>query len=145
MKIISVDGVLHAVAETVEDAKIIVVLPELMAGCRPDVFVVPSVKVGERKQKKHKKHNHKKVCDRCGKVCKGKMGLGVHMAMAHGVKGIKKTRLEGLKKGPFSCDIQGCTRVFENKLGLGVHKSTIHGVRGPVYEYSRKRYLASRG
>lgn len=44
---------------------------------------VKSTEVGvvERKQhRKHKLHTFKKACVVCGKICNGKIGLGVHMA-----------------------------------------------------------------
>lgn len=33
-----------------------------------------------RKHRKHKRHLHEKICDRCGKSCKGLQGLGTHKA-----------------------------------------------------------------
>lgn len=41
--------------------------------------------MGKGKHKKHRKHNFKKVCEVCGKVCRGKKGLGIHMAKRHKV------------------------------------------------------------
>lgn len=50
---------------------------------------VPEIVKESTTEKKRKKYQVKKVCDRCGKVYKGAMGLGVHMSSAHGVKAKK--------------------------------------------------------
>lgn len=34
-------------------------------------------------RKVHKKHNFKKACDVCGRVCRGNIGLGIHKAKKH--------------------------------------------------------------
>lgn len=36
---------------------------------------------------KHKKHQHKKTCDECGRICRGAVGLGIHRATKHGYVG----------------------------------------------------------
>lgn len=48
--------------------------------------------IGEKKDKivhrKHKKHNFTKVCDVCGRSCKGLRGLMVHKALSHRKKAL---------------------------------------------------------
>ena len=41
--------------------------------------------VKEKRVKPHKKHQFKKSCDVCGKMCKGIQGVGIHKATVHGV------------------------------------------------------------
>jgi hypothetical protein len=47
--------------------------------------------------RKHKKHQHKKSCPDCGKVCKGTIGVGIHRATVHGYVG--RVKAEYLKAG----------------------------------------------
>ena len=39
--------------------------------------------VTPKKTRKHKKHQHKKTCDVCGRICLGGVGLGIHKRKAH--------------------------------------------------------------
>ena len=49
---------------------------ELLATIKTKEQIVGEVK----KRKKHKKHAFTKICPKCGRECKGLMGLGIHMS-----------------------------------------------------------------
>lgn len=49
-----------------------------------DIETLQSLK--GRKHKEHKKHQFPKRCELCDKVCKGNVGLGIHMAKCKKLK-----------------------------------------------------------
>ena len=61
MKIIFKDGSVCAIAQSLED------ITTLTSLARTPI-------------RKHKRHQHTKVCDLCGRKCKGLNGLGIHKA-----------------------------------------------------------------
>ena len=65
MKVSLIDGRTVATAETIADVKTLMSLVS---------------EGGVRAYRKHKKHNHKKVCYKCGRAYKGKQGLAKHQS-----------------------------------------------------------------
>lgn len=70
-------------AENIEENKILVSLNDL-----PEKTIKGSK---EELHKKRKKHQHFKACMICGKVVKGRIGLGIHMSVVHDVKPVTTT------------------------------------------------------
>ncbi len=48
-----------------------------------DIKTLLSLEGTTRTHRKHKKHNFKKACYKCGKEFKGKAGLAIHMVKSH--------------------------------------------------------------
>lgn len=68
MKITIVNGVVTAVSQTKREAHALI-----------DIALV-SGNVAEKREVVRKKHQFKKECEWCGKMCKGAIGLGIHKA-----------------------------------------------------------------
>lgn len=69
---------------------------EKVLGIENKITVDDVVAFGEVKyttKRKHKKHMHMKMCELCGNLYKGNIGLGIHMAKHRKQRGYTKLQI----------------------------------------------------
>lgn len=84
MKIHLVDGALTATAQTHEDVLALLTLVPEEKEAVETAKAVP--------EKKNRRRGNKRTCEKCGRSCKGTIGLGLHKRKVHGIWG--KTAVE---------------------------------------------------